>query len=174
MIPHIYITTHQLLTSQLLSLLLAHGIISHVNVRSQAPYFWRHPSARQSGFKVPPQIVDSLINIIVDRWVRSGITNMGQLKLDGDELRDGIGTLVDAVLVPWISGEITEEIRNGIVEEEDEGENEEEEVTKYTRIERQPEEFPYPQPPAPPRKVYHSRLPLPRTALDRWNAKRKD
>ncbi|KAF8440183.1 hypothetical protein BGX38DRAFT_1206408 [Terfezia claveryi] len=148
-----YVTTHQILIAQLLSLLLAHGIISHVNVRSQSPYFWRHHSPTHPGFEVSPRMMDTLLEVIIDRWIQIGMTDMGQLTVDGDDLRDKIVALVDALLVSWILNK---------------------EQIKQARIEREAVRFPEAKPSMAPGKVHHSRLPLPRTASDRWQANWND
>ncbi|KAF8424357.1 hypothetical protein EV426DRAFT_716977 [Tirmania nivea] len=170
MIPNIYITTHQVLTSQLLSLLLAHRIITHVNVRSRAPYFWRHLSDSRPGFEVPPAIMYNVLDVIVNRWFQIGMTDMGQLTLIGDELRDKIAALVDALLVQYIFGENTEVESNGMDSEEEENEKN----AKPAKIEKKPHRVPYPADTEAKRKQYKSRLPLPRTVRERWKGKAKD
>ncbi|RPB19777.1 hypothetical protein L211DRAFT_852893 [Terfezia boudieri ATCC MYA-4762] len=173
MIIDIYVTTHQILISQLLSLLLAHGIISHVNVRSQSPYFWRHHSPTHPGFEVSPRMINTLLEVIIDRWIQIGMTDMGQLTVDGDDLRDKIVALVDALLVSWIFVEDTEGKTESMAEDEDEEEENRKQI-KQARIERQPVRFPEAMPPKAPRKAHYSRLPLPRTASNRWQAKGND
>lgn len=152
MISNLYITTHQALTSQLLSFLLAHEIILHVNVRSRSPYFWRHCTPTSPGFEFPPRMMDTLLEVIVDRWIGVGIIDMVNLTLVGDELRDRIVALVDSLLLPWVFGLAPEKkLKDERCAEDLRGE------AKQMKIEEEPR-------PIPTYRIrrHRSRLPLPR------------
>ena len=164
MIPSVYITTHQVLTSQLLSLLLAHNVISHKNFRSRSPYFWRHDNPPRPGFEIPEDIMDILLCAIVDTWIQNGLTDMGQLNLDGEELRDEIVKLVDKLLVQWIFDETIGE------------EEKEEKVKELMQVcpEAEPQREPHPKVPIHTGKPHQSKLPVPRTGFHWWNVPGKD
>ena len=103
------------------------------------------------------------------------MTDMGQLPVAGDDLRDRIEALVDVLLVDWLFGEGTGKEGIDIIQEVDEEEEEgtgNEQETQHARINR--ERAGVANLPRPQGIAYHSRLPLPSTGSGHWRAKGKD